>query len=239
MQGERSNAVAAVGRSVAHEFGNLLMRIMGHAELALMKGDVTQMHRALKTILAAGDTAAAVLDKFKRQLNNKDQNNIEFKLISINQCLDEAIDLMGHEFTKKNIKIVRVKYQQCTIEANYHSLVQVIINLFINASHAMTSSGQLDVSVAQIEHNQNDGQAENWVEIRIRDYGPGIPEEILPQVMDPFFTTKGKQGTGLGLSICKEIIEAEHLGEFSIANHPAKGLEIVIRLPATQEVKNV
>ena len=238
LQGDRSNAVAAVGRSVAHEFGNLLMRIMGHAELALMKNDPNQMLQALKTILNAGDTASAVLEKFKRQLNNTEQNINELKPINLNQCLDEAINLMSYEFNKKNIKLTRIKYQQCTVFANHHSLVQVIVNLFINATHAMTSSWQIDISVARLTAEEKNGQDEPWVEIRIRDYGPGIPEDILPKVMDPFFTTKGKQGTGLGLSICKEIIEAEHLGEFSIANHPVKGLEIIIRLPEKQEVQN-
>ena len=65
----------------------------------------------------------------------------------------------------------------------------------------------------------------------------GIPEDVLPKVMNPFFTTKGQQGTGLGLAICKEIIEAEHLGDFSIANHPEQGVEIVIRLPERRGTK--
>ena len=228
LQGERSNTVAAVGRSVAHEFGNLLMRMTGHAELALMKGDVAQMHKALTTILTAGGTAAAVLDKFKKQLTNTEQRT-DFKPVNINECLNEAVDLMGHEFKKHNIKVTRVKFQQCTVNANHHSLVQVFINLFINARHAMNSSGQIDISVAQT----NDG-SESWVDIRIRDYGPGIPEALLPKVMDTFFTTKGTQGTGLGLAICKEIIESEHLGEFSITNHPSKGLEVLIKLPQNQ-----
>lgn len=231
LQGERSNAVAAVGRSVAHEFGNILMRMTGHAEVALLKDDVAQMQKALKIILAAGDTAAAVLDKFKKQLNNSEQNS-ELKPVNINQCLNEAVDLMGHEFKKRNIKIARLKFLPYTIAANHHSLVQVFINLFINASHAMSATGQIDISVAQASD-----QPES-VEIRIRDYGPGIPEDALPKVMDAFYTTKGAQGTGLGLTICKQIIESEHLGEFSIANHPEKGLEVIILLPIKQENQN-
>lgn len=234
LQGDRSNAVAAVGRSVSHEFGNILMRIIGQAELALIKNDVGQMHTALKTIMTAGQTATSVLNKFKRQLNNNDTLT-EFSSIKVNKCVDEACDLMAFEFKKSNIKVTRVKNQACTIEANHHSLVQVFINLFINASHAMAnSSGQIDISISSLDENTPDPK----VEIRIRDYGPGVPPEILDRLTEPLFTTKGKNGTGLGLSICKEIVEMEHMGEFVIQNHSSKGLEIIIRLPVKQEVPN-
>lgn len=235
LQGDRSNAVAAVGRSVAHEFGNILMRMLGQAELALMKNDVNQMHKALKTIMTAGETATSVLSKFKKQLNNTEYVS-ELKPINLNDCVDEAIELMSYEFKKNSIKLTRVKFQSCLVDANHHSLIQVFINLFINATHAMSpsSSGQIDVSVSPI----TDDQSEKWAEVRIRDYGPGVPENILPRLTEALFTTKGKNGTGLGLSICKEIIEIEHMGEFTITNHPSKGLEIVIKLPAKQEVKH-
>lgn len=235
LQGERSNTVAAVGRSMAHEFGNILMQIIGHAELSLMKNDTEHMKKTLGTILKAGETAANVLSKFKKVNNSED--GVEFKLININQCVDEAIDLMNHEFRKSNVKVNKVKYDVCLLEANYHSLVQVFVNIFINSIHAMSPSGQIDVGISQVTLNEG-VNPEFWIEINIRDYGPGIPEAILDKVTDAFFTTKGKNGTGLGLAITKEIIEAEHLGELSIKNHPEKGLEIKIKLPARQEVTN-
>lgn len=234
LQGERSNTVAAVGRSIAHEFGNLLMHIIGHAEIALIKGDTSTMLKSLNTILKAGDTASSIIKKFKKI--HLPHQSPEFALIEINQTINDAVDLMGHEFKKKSIKITRPIFQRCEIEADHHSLMQVFVNLFINSTHAMSLSGQIDASVSRIADPDNEGKF--LVEIRIRDYGPGIPESILPMVMNPFFTTKGQQGTGLGLAICKEIIESEHQGEFLLANHPSKGLEVIIRLPEKFEVPN-
>lgn len=234
-QNERHSTVAAVGRGVAHEFGNLLMHIVGHAEIALAKGDLAQMRKALNTILKAGDTASSVLTKFKKM--NLAEADQELSSISLNSSIDEALDLMSHDFNKRNIKVTKIKYHQCQIDANYHSLVQVFINLFTNAAHAMSPSGQIDISVAKCPNLEGD-QPDSWVEIKIRDHGPGIANDVLPYIMNPFYTTKGSKGTGLGLSICKEIIEAEHLGEFSIANHPAKGVEITIKMPIKQEVVN-
>lgn len=231
-QNERNSTVAAVGRSVAHEFGNLLMHIVGHAEIALMKGDLAQMRNALTTILKAGETATSVLAKFKK-MNNTDAVP-EYKSINLNLSLDEALDLMAHDFNKRNIKVTKVKYHQCEAEANHHSLVQVFINLFTNATFVMSPSGQIDISVSKCDDPEG-GSPDSWVEIKIRDHGPGIPKDVLPYVMNPFYTTKGNKGTGLGLPICKEIVEAEHQGEFTIANHPSKGVEITIKIPMKQE----
>lgn len=220
LQGERANTVAAVGRSVAHEFGNILMQIVGNAEMALLKKDTERMKQALENILKASETASSVLGKFKKIHG---EGGSQLAPISVNQSLDEAVELMSHEFAKRSIKVTRVKLDHCVIPASHHSLVQVFMNIFINATHAMPKSGQIDLMVVKLN--------DDWIEIRIRDYGPGIPENILPRVTEALFTTKGELGTGLGLAICKEIVEIEHRGEFIIANHPAKGAEVTIRLP--------
>lgn len=229
LQNERANTVAAVGRSVAHEFGNLLMQIVGNAELALLKNDSQRMKEALETILKASDTATAVLGRFKKLSAGSGLGN-DFKLTNLQQPLDEAIELMGYQFKKCKINLVKGRMDQALIEANRHSLVQVFMNVFINATHVMPAGGQIDVSVAKIDNEH--------VEIQMRDHGPGIPEEILPKVLEPLFTTKGSGGSGLGLAICQEIVEIEHRGEFLISNHPEGGAVVTVRLPTRQEVEN-
>lgn len=231
LMNERANTVAAVGRSVAHEFGNLLMQIVGHAELAVLKNEPQRMKEALETILKASETASSVLGRFKKLAQNQGQNeaaHTEFKLINIVHPLDEALDLMGYQFRKCQIKVVKEKMDQALLEANRHSLVQVFMNVFINATHVMENGGQLDLSLTKLGSDQ--------IEIKIRDHGPGIPVEILPKVTEALFTTKGSKGSGLGLAICKEIVEIEHCGEFVIDNHPQGGAVVIIRLPTRQEV---
>jgi signal transduction histidine kinase len=143
------------------------------------------------------------------------------------QPLDEAIDLMGYQFKKCQIKVVKEKMDQVLLEANRHSLVQVFMNIFINATHVMPNGGQLDISITKMGSDK--------LEVKIRDHGPGIPADILPRVTEPLFTTKGSGGSGLGLAICKEIIEIEHTGEFLIENHPQGGVVVTLRLPTRQE----
>jgi two-component system NtrC family sensor kinase len=229
LQNERANTVAAVGRSVAHEFGNLLMQIVGHAELAVLKNEPQRMKEALDTILRASETATNVLSRFKKLAQGQGRQK-ECTLVNIHQPLEEALDLMSYQFKKCQIQIAKSKMDQVLLEANRHSLVQVFMNVFINATHVMPKGGKIDLS---IEKKDTDS-----FEIQIRDHGSGIPADILPKVTEPLFTTKGSQGSGLGLAICKEIIEIEHGGEFLIDNHPQGGVVVTIRLPTRQEVSH-
>ena len=184
---ERLNTVSAVGRSVAHEFGNILMQIVGHADLALMKNDVERMKTALETILKASDTATHILGRFKKMAQSGEMSN-DKKLVHLANPVNEAIDLMSYQFRKHQVKVVKPQYDQVVMLVNHHSLVQVLMNLFINATHAMKDGGDLEVSIIK------DGE---YCNIRVKDNGSGIPEDILPKVTEPLFTTKGSQGTGL------------------------------------------
>lgn len=112
---------------------------------------------------------------------------------------------------------------------------QVILNIIINAAHAIAEvvgeggdkKGTITVST------RRDGE---WVEVRIRDTGTGIPEEHRAKVFDPFFTTKevGK-GTGQGLAIAHSVIVRKHGGSIRFETEPGKGTTFIIRLPVKAE----
>jgi two-component system, NtrC family, sensor kinase len=220
--GERMTSVAAVARGVGHEFGNILTQIIGQAELGRMGND-QRMKQALDTILKASETASAILERFKNLARGSESVGKK-SMIWAHSPLIEALELMSHQIKTADIKVCRVKSERVQIQASHSSLVQVFVNLIINSMHAMGGPGQIDFTLFK------DG---DFVEYHIRDYGPGIAENILGRVTEPFFTTKGDQGTGLGLSICKEIVEIEHRGQFTVRNHPMKGAEMVIRIPIT------
>lgn len=217
---EKLTAVSAVARGVTHEFGNILLSIMGRADMSRNQSQ-DQMKIAMDKILEACSRATDILDKFK---SLSEPSGVESKkeMVSINKIIDDAIDLLEHRFKTANIKICKIKNDSVTANVHATPILQVVVNLSINAMHAMPHSGQIDYSLS---NNGDD------FEIIIRDYGTGIPQELMQKVLEPFFTTKGKQGTGLGLSICKEIVEIEHQGKFILRNHNVKGLEIVIQIP--------
>jgi signal transduction histidine kinase len=221
MTSERQNAVAAVGRSVAHEFGNLLTHIVGNAELALEENKPEKMKQALDIILKASDTAAHVLRRF-RKLHDSGEALPAHESFDVQVAVDEAVELLEFQFRKRYIRMIRSKAVPFMMMGNRHAFVQVFVNLFINSMHAMPDGGELHISTAA---------GSDYNQITIRDTGLGIPEKVLPHVTEALFTTKGSHGSGLGLSICKEIIEIEHGGEILIANHPKGGVEVTLRLP--------
>jgi signal transduction histidine kinase len=225
MFNERQNTVAAVGRSVAHEFGNLLTHIVGNAELALEQGKPERMKSALELILKTSDTATNILRRFRR-LNDEESALATPETFELTHVLEEAIELMEFQFRKHNVQMKKHISGSPFLRGDRHSFVQVFVNLFINAMHAMPKGGSVEVTI-QTDSKQH--------EIRIRDTGAGIKEELLEKIFEPMFTTKGKNGTGLGLSICKEIIEIDHGGRMIAQNHPQGGAEIVITVPCEEE----
>jgi len=224
MFNERQNTVAAVGRSVAHEFGNLLTHIVGNAELALEQGKLERMKNALELILKTSDTATNILKRFRR-LHDEDEALSKPETFDISLVLEEAAELMEFQFRKNSVDLTKNVSGHPILRGNRHSFVQVFVNLFINAMHAMPNGGQVEVTIKT--------DAKEY-EIRIRDTGTGIPEHLLEKIFEPMFTTKGKNGTGLGLSICKEIIEIDHGGRLVAQNHPQGGAEIVITVPGEE-----
>lgn len=233
LQNEKHTAAAAVGRSVAHEFGNLLTHIVGHAELAMNNDDPKAMKNALEIILKAGDTATSVLRRFRR-LNDtveapSDVKMQDVKMQDVKMVVDEALELMEFRFRRHVVEVDKSGLRTQLLPISKNSVIQVLVNLFINAMHAMPEGGKLFISSEIVE---------DLCHLRVRDTGKGIPEDILPRVIEPLFTTKGAEGSGLGLAICKEIIEIEHGGEFRIENFPAGGVQVSICLPLTEGDEN-
>jgi PAS domain S-box-containing protein len=112
-----------------------------------------------------------------------------------------------------------------------HEFNQVILNLIVNASHAVADVvGKTEGSKGEIKiSTRSEGE---WVEIRISDTGTGIPENIRHRIFDPFFTTKepGK-GTGQGLAIARSVVVDKHGGEIDFESTLGKGTTFIIRLP--------
>ncbi len=149
----------------------------------------------------------------------------------VNECVSEALELCASAL--KN----HVDVDQSTgaplplIKAVPQQIVQVFVNLFINAADAMNARerGRL-----RVETSISEGK----IKIVVQDSGPGIPEDLLRNIWDPFFTTKGPgQGTGLGLPITQRIIE-NHEGTISVRNISGGGAQFTIAFPIEKPEKS-
>lgn len=220
-ENEKTLTVAAVARSVGHEFGNILLQILGRADLALT-ANPEEMKKALETIIAASEQASKVLQRFKTLSNNRKQEMTLTK-INLKKPIEDTISLMHHELHRRSIATELVGFEDIPlVNGNVSSLIQVFMNLVINACHAMKDKGKISFIAKKL--------SDNSVEIKVRDTGSGIAEAHLENIFEAFFTTKGETGTGLGLCVCKEVIEINHRGKLTAANYK-DGAEFTITLP--------
>ncbi|MBL8475952.1 MAG: PAS domain-containing protein [Methyloversatilis sp.] len=144
--------------------------------------------------------------------------------VDLNAVIERAIHWI-HKGTSAAVALHWAARESCVVTGSAGQLQQVVMNLLQNAYDAAGA----DDSVAELTLScTNEGDR---VRMRLRDNGPGIPDEYLSRIFEPFFTTKpvGK-GTGLGLSISYGIVE-QHGGVLSARNHPEGGAEFVLDLP--------
>ncbi len=217
---EKSLTVAAVARSVGHEFGNILLQIMGRADLS-RNGAAEEMKKALETILVASEHAGQVLQRFKN-LSNPKKESREKQPLDIALPIKDTLMMMEHELKRKAVKVKLNIDGLPPVLGDHSALVQVFMNLVINAVHAIESDGEIEFEGKVFERN---------LQITVRDSGAGIKPEHVDSVFEAFFTTKGSFGTGLGLCVCKEVIEISHGGSITVSNHPKGGAEFKILIP--------
>jgi two-component system NtrC family sensor kinase len=145
----------------------------------------------------------------------------DLKRHNVQELVDMTLDLVKYDKRMKNITVhIEVPKGLPKVVVDETQLIQVMVNIVLNAADAMASTGTLDISAGMIDKE---------VEICIADTGPGIPGEHLEKIFDPFFTTKEK-GTGLGLAVSYNIIKSYH-GDIVVENRPGGGTIFKVRLP--------
>jgi signal transduction histidine kinase len=227
VRSERLAAVGQVARGVGHEFGNILLRVIGKTDLALMeKSDIAKIHAHLEVVMRAAERAGAIV----RNLQSFSKTEPAFREASVTVPLEESLSLVNHELVKASVKLEKAISPVPPVRIDTGGMAQVLLNLFINATHAMPKGGTLTVTVAE-ENGPDAGGVRKGVAVKVADTGTGIPAELLPRIFDFAFTTKGDRGSGLGLSVSREIVEA-HGGKIRVRSEVGKGTEFTVWLPA-------
>jgi len=225
LHSQKMEAVGTLAGGVAHDFNNLLMSILGYASMLLMKTEQTHpFYEKLKTIERQVESGA----ELTRQLLGFAQGGrYETKPIWLNELLTKTSNVFGK--TKKEI-VVHTKLQGnlYAIEADEGQIEQVLMNLYMNASQAMPSGGDLYIETENVElleyfclpHGITPGA---YIKISITDTGEGMDPETRRRIFEPFFTTRevGK-GTGLGLASAYGIVR-NHGGAINVYSEKRHG----------------
>ena len=229
---QRLETIGTMTSGIAHEFNNLLTPIMGYSIMTLEKlpEEDTELSDNIIAIYNASLKAKEVIQRLS-DISRK--NAVTFSTeISPDALMQKVLETSRPSKPKEVLVETDLKCGDVTITANETQMTQLFLNLVINAYHAMEEKG--GTLTVRTRHNR----FQRFVEFRIRDEGTGIPQEVLPNIFDPFYTTKeAGKGSGLGLSIAKNIVE-EHHGSIDVDSVEGTGTEFIIRIPEKQDPQN-
>ncbi len=242
VQAEKLSSVGLVAAGIAHELNSPLMAILTFAHL--VKSGLppdSQAQEDLRMIERETNRCAAII----RQLldfSRKQAQEPERHPCRIETALGGALDLLKVEIQRSEVAVsLSVDEDLARVEANEAQLMQVFVNLVLNALHAMPDGGELAISADLVERDRYAAldlpahAAPGLVRVVVRDTGSGIAPQNLDRVFDPFFTTKpvGK-GSGLGLSVSLGIVRG-YGGTIVADSDGASWTEFTVLLPMCEQ----
>src|SRR5258708_5941950 len=149
----------------------------------------------------------------------------------LNALVEEAETLVAKRLRERNVKIEKLLDPELPkVMASADQIKQVVLNLILNAAEAMAKGGLITVSTESHRDAASGFIRTDAVRLHVADTGPGIAEEYLPHIFEPFFSTKGEQGTGLGLWVSLGIAQS-HGGRLQVRNRPGGGTVFSMTLP--------
>ena len=223
VQAQRLATLGTLSMGMAHEFNNLLMTIMNQADMALAREDQEKMRAALQKTTTCSEQASTMIRSMLGFARSSDQ---EVRRVSAADLMRDALALLGRDPKKDGIQVEFDLDESVGIEVAPVEMTQVLLNLLINARHAMASGGGFLTLRA---YRDND-----YAALEVSDTGCGIDEETMERLFEPFFTTRSGQsggGTGLGLWLSRKIAR-QYRGDVSVISSPGQGATFTVYLPA-------
>src|SRR5579872_3328109 len=222
VQSERLAAMGAMIGGVAHELNNPLTSILGVSEL-LQDSQTTEAARKQIGILQQQARRAA---EIVHNLTYFSTPPTPGKTrVNLGEIVERTLNLHAYSLRKNSITVDFIREPGLPYaDGDPHQLMQVFLNLILNAEQAIREVRDRGTLRIRLTHNAE------FVSATFQDDGPGIPAEVLASIFDPFYTTKRPgRGTGLGLSICKSVLK-EHHGTIEAANAPGGGAVFTVTL---------
>ncbi len=236
-QNQRLQSLGALANGIVHDFNNILLAISGYTELA--RRSLPADHDAQAMLAEALGAAGRARELITRLADFGRQDQPQRVPLPLHDIVDEALRLLS--VTASSHVAIRGPRRVSSLQAvpavlgDSTQLLQVVMNLCVNALHAMPDGGTLDVRIDERDAPADHGmtlQASSCVVLTVSDTGVGMDERVLAHIFDPHFTTKPRgQGSGLGLAVVRGIVEA-HAGEIRVESTPGRGTRFEVWLPA-------
>lgn len=225
---EKLAALHTLSAGVAHELRNPLSAI--DLNLHLLEEELQEQGplkrgtaHYLQILNAECRRLSSILDNFMKFAR---PSSIDTHEVDVHRVIEHIVALMQLEAQEHRIHLEHtIEKDLPPILGDETQISQVLVNVVVNAFHALAEGGRCHITATTCTADEK-----RWVEITVRDTGVGIPEEALPRLFDPFYTTK-PSGSGLGLAIAYRIMQ-DHGGLISVSSAPATGTSVALRFPA-------
>lgn len=243
LQVEKMESVGRLAAGVAHEVKNPLAVIaMG---IDYLSRSALPDEENVRPVLAGMRRAVGrALGVIRGLLDFSAPATLDVASADVNEVIEQSLLLVKHELLRSHVVVHKaVGGALPRVRLDVNKIEQVFINLLTNAAHAMPDGGSLMIATRQDQavsfgDSIGESKADRFrpgdvvVIVTLEDTGPGIPEEKLAKVFDPFYTTKSaSKGTGLGLTVVRNIVEL-HRGAIEIRNRPEGGLAVTLTFRA-------
>ncbi len=234
---QKMEAVGSLAGGIAHDFNNVLMGMQGNASLMLFDIDETHPHyRKIKNIERYVENGSSLT---RQLLGFSRGGGYEVRVTDLNKLIKRTSSMFGR--AKKEIKIhTKLLKKIWAVEVDQGQMEMVLLNLYINALHAMPEGGDLHLLSENVVIDESSAgnlrlKQGEYVKVAVVDTGTGMDKDIQGKIFDPFFTTKEKaRGTGLGLASASEVIK-NHGGLIDVYSEKSKGATFNIYLPASDK----
>ena len=239
-QAQKMEAIGTLSGGIAHDFNNILAAILGFAEMA--RSDIPTWSPAsyqINEVLKAGNRAR---DLVKQILTFSRQTEHKKRPVEIYKIIKEAAGFLRATIPTSIDIHLNLNPNCGQILGDPTQIHQVLMNLCVNASHAMENRGGMisielePVSIGTMnQETQGNSSSGNYIQLLVKDTGAGIKEEHLDRIFDPYFTTKNVgEGTGMGLSVVHGIVKT-YQGHISVESEYGKGTVFRILFPRCNE----
>ena len=238
VQAQKMEAIGTLAGGIAHDFNNILSAIIGYTELSrLSVSKENEISGYLDSVVQAGHRARELVHQiltFSRQAEK------EFKPVLVKAIMKEALKLLRASLPS-TIEIKNSIISDSLVMADPTQIHQVIMNLCVNAGHAMRKKGgllEVELKNVQLEEDFKsqfpDMKPGSYLQLSVGDNGEGMSANVLEQIFDPFFTTKERgEGTGMGLAVVHGIVKSCG-GAIYAYSELGEGTNFIIFLPTIE-----
>ncbi|MBM3881349.1 MAG: response regulator [Verrucomicrobia bacterium] len=240
LQSQKMLAIGSLASGVAHDFNNLLTAILSHLDLV---SSAPELPDSLKESLTYAQTSARRgAELVSKLLAYSRHTEAQIDTLSLHDITTEVVAMLRHSIDRR----IQIRHEALSpdlwpVRGDSSQLLQVVMNLCLNARDAMPRGGDLSLRLQNVHGLRPDaspgGAADDYVRLSVSDTGAGMAPEVRDRLFEPYFTTKAAgKGTGLGLSISYSIV-TEHGGWIEVQSAPGAGSHFHVFLPRARQVQ--